>query len=136
MTLDIKKRQMNLCSSAFFGQIKTILQTFSILSLLLISSWYTYQLGFTGGLILDDRANLYAVKQVGGVSDADSLIAYLTKNHSGPTKRPVSMLSFLVDFQEWPPVPSVLKRTNLLIHQINICLVTRIERVRSWLTLS
>jgi len=87
----------------------------ALLALLLLSSW-VYWPGLTGPLLLDDYRNLTPLDAGGGVTDLESLLTFVFGNTSGPTGRPVSMLSFLIDAQSWPPLVASFKYTNIMIH--------------------
>jgi tetratricopeptide (TPR) repeat protein len=89
--------------------------TFFVACLLLFSGWWVYQPGLTGPLLLDDWANLGALEN-NPVNDWGSFRSFIFGNTSGPTGRPVSMLSFLMDGQSWPIEAATLKHTNILIH--------------------
>ncbi|MEX2131937.1 MAG: hypothetical protein WD772_10660 [Pseudohongiellaceae bacterium] len=84
-------------------------------SVLLITT-AIYWPGLSGPLLLDDVVNLQALGEGGGVDDWKSLRRFVTGNESGPLGRPVSMVSFLIDAQDWPPRVAALKYTNLMIH--------------------
>lgn len=66
--------------------------------------------------MLDDFPNLEVLGDSGGVHDWNNFRAYLFGGFSGPTGRPLSLLSFLLDARNWPADPEPFKRTNLLIH--------------------
>mgnify|MGYP003671000249 CR=1 FL=1 len=70
----------------------------------------------TGPLLFDDYNNLVPLGDDGGVSSWSTFKGFVFGNFSGPTGRPVSMLSFLIDAQDWPPNIAALKYTNILIH--------------------
>jgi len=83
--------------------------------LLLMIAWWIYQPGINGPLLLDDWDNL-SVLESSPVNDWNSLRSFVFGNASGPTGRPVSMLSFLLDGQSWPIDVASFKQTNILIH--------------------
>lgn len=64
--------------------------------------------------MLDDFDNLSAMK--GGVNDKLSFFEYLSNGYAGPTGRPISKISFLLDDNAWPSSPENFKQTNLSIH--------------------
>jgi len=82
-----------------------------------------YLPGLSGPFIFDDYTNLSPLGDDGGVSDWSTLRNFVFGNASGPTGRPISMLSFLIDAQDWPPHIAALKYTNILIHVLTGCLL-------------
>ena len=100
-----------------------ILFGISLLGLLLLTC-LLYWPGLTGPLLMDDYGNLGPLGDNGGVRTFDAFRNFVFGNSSGPTGRPVAMLSFLLDAQNWPPPIPALKYTNLMIHLlcgISIC---------------
>lgn len=75
-----------------------------------------YWPGLKGPFLLDDFHNLELLGYHGGVTSLDSALRFTFGNVSGPTGRPVSMASFLLDDATWPAIPFGFKRTNLLLH--------------------
>lgn len=78
-----------------------------------------YRPGLSGGFLFDDFANLPALGRYGPVVDFNGLLRYLTSGIADPSGRPVAMLSFLLDANDWPAEPWSFKRTNLVIHVLN-----------------
>lgn len=93
------------------------------ISLLILMSILVFWPGTSGDFILDDSFNLSPMQKNGGVHNLDTLRAFVFEGISGPTGRPVSLLSFLVDGQTWPTDPFPFKRTNILIHTFNGILI-------------
>lgn len=89
----------------------------------LLISVILYWPGLSGTFLFDDFANLNALGDYGGVRDLQSLTAYLSNGISGPTGRPVALLSFLIDDNTWPSQAWGFKYTNLLLHLLNGCLL-------------
>ena len=83
---------------------------------LLLLTYWLYAPGVNGPLLLDDFWNLRRLGENGGIVNLDNLRQYLFGNSSGPSGRPVSMLAFLIDAQDWPPLVHLLKVTNILLH--------------------
>ncbi len=83
-----------------------------LIALVLIIYWP----GINGPFLLDDFSNLNSLGNGGGVNSWNNFISFVFGNVSGPTGRPVSMLSFLIDAQDWPPHIASFKYTNILIH--------------------
>ncbi len=86
---------------------------------LLAFTWMVYSPGFSGSFLFDDFSSLSQLGNYGTIDNPESLWLYLLGNFSGPTGRPVSMLSFLLDARDWPTDPEPFKRTNILIHLLN-----------------
>ena len=95
-----------------------ILQGIALLVLLLVTAWI-YWPGINGPFVLDDYENLNPLGAGAGIVDLQSMLAFVFGNHSGPSGRPVAMLSFLIDGQNWPPYIASFKYTNILIHLLS-----------------
>ncbi|MBT8147834.1 MAG: hypothetical protein KJN90_13340, partial [Gammaproteobacteria bacterium] len=52
----------------------------------------------------------------GGVDSGQAVLNFVFGNRSGPAGRPVSMISFLLDGQDWPAPAGRFKYNNLMIH--------------------
>jgi hypothetical protein len=87
--------------------------------LALIACAAVYRPGLATGYFFDDAANLPVLGAFGRVDDATTLVRYLTAGRADPTGRPLSLLSFLLDANDWPADPYPFKRTNLLLHLLN-----------------
>lgn len=72
--------------------------------------------GLTGGFLFDDYPNLDAMGHLGGVTNWETFKAFVLSGWSGPTGRPLSLASFLLDDNTWPSSAPLFKQTNLLIH--------------------
>jgi tetratricopeptide (TPR) repeat protein len=112
--------------------------------LLLIAAAFAYWPGLGGPFLFDDFPVFGQLGRYGGVVDWDSFKAFVLGGITGPTGRPVAMLSFLVDGTDWPTDPWPFKRTNLVIHLANasvlallvrqiLCLTGRAKRPASWI---
>lgn len=86
--------------------------------------WFVYQPGLDGGFLFDDWVNLNALGAYGPVDNVATLWLYLTSGTADATGRPLALLSFLLDAQDWPADPYSFKRTNLILHLINGALLT------------
>lgn len=82
-----------------------------------------YWPGLAGPFQFDDFVNLDAIGAYGPVDDWKTLVYYLTSGKADPTGRPVALLSFLFDAQNWPADPRPFKRTNLILHLLNTSLL-------------
>jgi tetratricopeptide (TPR) repeat protein len=81
-------------------------------------AWFVYWPGLTGGFLFDDYSNLALLGTYGHIDDWQSFWLYLLSGFSGPTGRPLSHLSFLMDANFWPADPWPFKRSNVLIHLV------------------
>lgn len=99
--------------------------------------------GLSGPFLFDDEPNLKALGDVGGVHDWVSLKGYILSGWSGPTGRPIALLSFLIDDNTWPSVAAPFKYTNLCFHLITglllawatyllLCAVRFVEARAAW----
>ena len=86
---------------------------------LLALGWWTFAPGLGGSFLFDDYVNLPALGEYGGVSDAHTLSLYLTSGLGDLTGRPLSLLSFLLDANNWPAPAAPFLRTNILLHLLN-----------------
>lgn len=75
-----------------------------------------YWKGVSGGFLFDDHANLNAMAVFGGITDWETFRSFVFSGWSGPTGRPISLASFLLDDNTWPSYAPWFKKTNLLIH--------------------
>lgn len=75
-----------------------------------------YWPGLAGGFLFDDFENLREMGNYGGVGSWETFRAFVFSGWSGPTGRPVSLASFLLDDNTWPSHAPLFKHTNLLIH--------------------
>ena len=80
---------------------------------------FAYWPGLAGPFMLDDFGSIAALGDRGGVKNWETFKAFVFGGHSGPTGRPLALLSFLIDANNWPADPWPFKRTNLGIHLLN-----------------
>lgn len=78
-----------------------------------------YWPGLSGSFLLDDYANLAKLGEYNGVRNLDTFIKYLASGIAGPTGRPLSLLSFLINGTNWPIEPLPFKLTNVLLHGLS-----------------
>lgn len=97
--------------------MKKILPTIFLIGALFLC-FFSYQAGFVGSFLFDDEPNLKYLGELGGINNWFTLKAYILSGWSGPTGRPISLLSFLIDDNTWPSVAAPFKRTNLYLHLI------------------
>ena len=84
---------------------------------------WAYWPGLSGPFLFDDFTNLDELGAFGPMDDWRSFVFYLTSGTADPTGRPVALLSFLIDGQDWPTDPWPFKRTNLVLHLVNTALL-------------
>lgn len=89
------------------------------LALLLLATWCAYAPGLSGGFLFDDFVNLDKLASPGPVDNWPAFWRYITSGTADPTGRPLSLLTFLIDAQNWPADPAPFLRTNVLLHLFN-----------------
>ena len=90
---------------------------------ILAVTWWAYTPGLSGGFLFDDFVNLPALGNYGPVDNWSTFIRYITSGTADPIGRPLALLSFLIDADDWPAEPLSFKRTNVLIHLLNAVLL-------------
>lgn len=88
-------------------------------ALALLATVCVYWPALQGPFVFDDFNVLDSLGYFGGVRDWDTFRAFVLSGPAGPTGRPLAMLSFLVDANNWPADAWAFKRTNLIIHLAN-----------------
>ncbi len=62
---------------------------------------------------------------LGAITNTASALDFIFKADTGSlTGRPLAMVTFLFNIDDWPSSPSGFRRINLLVHIINACLLT------------
>ena len=89
---------------------------FAAAALILTAACYWPSL--SGPFIFDDIPNLQPLARSGGLTSTDSWLRFVGSNESGSLGRPISMLSFALNAQNWPTDPRPFRLTNLLIHLV------------------
>lgn len=103
---------------------------FSILIAFLGATLVLYWLGIQGATFqFDDYPNLSVLGDFGKVDSFNNFLVYFQSGIAGPTGRPLSLLSFLLDGQTWPTESLPFLRTNVLIHAVNGFLIFLIGRL-------
>ena len=78
--------------------------------------WLVYQPGLSGPFLFDDFPNLKEIGALGPIENWELFRAFLASGFAGPTGRPISLASFLLNANDWPADPEPFKLTNILIH--------------------
>ncbi len=94
-------------------------QSFSLLLLVLSITFIIYSYGFKADFIFDDYPNLQDLGNYGDINTWDKAKNFISNGFSGPTGRPISLASFLLNDNTWPSIASSFKYTNTLIHLLN-----------------
>lgn len=81
-----------------------------------------------GPFFFDDYPNLSQLGAFGGVDDWASFKAFVFGGFSGPTGRPVSLLTFLFNSTSWPAEPYGFKIFNVFVHLLNGVLVFLVSK--------
>ena len=87
-------------------------------ALVLAAICYSASLG--SDFQLDDQANLGSLETV---SDRASAIDFILDGTAGPTGRPVSLLTFALQAEQWQHGPDAFLRVNIAIHLLNALLL-------------
>ncbi|WP_174493868.1 tetratricopeptide repeat protein [Acinetobacter sp. Marseille-Q1623] len=90
-----------------------------ILFVILILCLSIYWVGLKGDFLFDDYPNLEDLGTYGIIDSWDKAKNFISNGFSGPTGRPISLASFLIDANTWPADPFSFKYTNLMIHLLN-----------------
>jgi tetratricopeptide (TPR) repeat protein len=94
-------------------------------TILAVGHW-AYSPGLSGAFHFDDYPNLSALGDYGSVHSLETFLAYLRSGIAGPTGRPLSLLSFLLDADSWPADAGPFLRTNVFIHLLNGAVLTAV----------
>ncbi|HKK13837.1 MAG TPA: tetratricopeptide repeat protein, partial [Gammaproteobacteria bacterium] len=97
------------------------------LAVVLVAAWLVYAPGLSGDFLFDDWVNLPPLGAFGPVDNWHTLVTYLLSGIASATGRPLAMLSFLIDANNWPAAPEPFKYTNVMIQLLNGVLL-------AWLT--
>lgn len=104
------------------------LSFYGCLFIVLAITAFVYLPGLNGPFLFDDFANLPPLGETGPIHDTASFARYITSGTADPTGRPVALLTFLLDAQDWPAEPYPFKRTNLILHLTNAALLALLLR--------
>ena len=85
----------------------------------LLVACLAYAPGLHGDFLFDDFANLPSLGAAGAIDSWPKFWLYLSSGTADPTGRPLTLLTFLLNAQNWPANAYPFKCTNLLIHLVN-----------------
>jgi len=97
----------------------TQLSLLGFIAVLLIA-WVCYRPALSGAFQLDDADNLSGLAAVEGTASAANFILSGT---AGPSGRPLALLSFVMQADEWEQGAEAFLRVNILIHMLNAMLL-------------
>jgi len=102
----------------------SVLLPIILFSIVIFITLMVYWPGIRGGFVFDDFPNIVTNEalKINGLSQ-ESLTAAAFSTHSGPTGRPLSMVSFALNEYFTGTDPKPMKLTNLFIHLVNGFLV-------------
>jgi protein O-mannosyl-transferase len=99
-----------------------------LLGVALCLGWLAYSPGLGAGFLFDDYANLPPLGDTGPVVSWQSFARYISAGTADPTGRPLAMLSFLLDANNWPAQARPFTVTNVFIHLVNGILLFAVLR--------
>ena len=82
----------------------------------LILAWFCYRPAISGVFQLDDVSNLAALTSI---EDSSSTIDFVLSGTAGPVGRPLALLSFVFQAEEWEQGAAAFIQVNILIHLLN-----------------
>ncbi|VXA56621.1 putative membrane protein [Acinetobacter proteolyticus] len=86
---------------------------------ILVVCYFIYLVGLEGDFLFDDFPNLQDLGNYGTIDSWDKVQNFISNGFSGPTGRPISLASFLLNDNTWPSFAYSFKYTNLMIHLLN-----------------
>lgn len=102
---------------------------FSLMGLTII----IYYPALSSQFYLDDYQNLKSLSDI----STQGYLQFILDGHAGPAGRPISLLSFALQHQQWPDNPFAFKAVNLFIHLVSGLLIFLIcKQLAAYLELS
>jgi len=86
----------------------------------LLLAWICYRPALSGAFQLDDADNLSGLA---AVEDTASAANFILSGTAGPSGRPLALLSFVMQADEWEQGAEAFLRINVLIHLLNAMLL-------------
>lgn len=90
------------------------------LAAVLLTAWFCYRPALSGDFQLDDRSNLSGLE---AVEDYDTAVDFVLSGSAGPTGRPLALLSFALQAEQWNEGARAFLATNIAIHLLNAILL-------------
>lgn len=91
--------------------------------LVLLGTTGLYWEGLHSIFILDDEPNLQSLKQITDENTWVGIGKFITEGITSRLGRPLSLLTFALQYHHWPTEVWSFKYVNLMIHLINACLI-------------
>ena len=88
--------------------------------IVLSAGWLAYQPALGGAFLLDDSANL---GDLASIDDANSALHFVLSGSAGPVGRPLALLSFVPQADEWGQSARSFLTVNMAIHLLNAAFV-------------
>ena len=82
---------------------------------------YAYGMGVGGAFLLDDFANLQGLSEIHSFSLQD-ILTFAVLGAGGDGGRPLALLTFALQYADWPGNPAAFKMANVGIHLLNCVL--------------
>ena len=86
----------------------------------LVLAWFCYRPALTGAFLLDDIPTLGGLAHI---EDARTASDYVLSGADGPTGRPLALLTFALQADQFDDGPPAFLRVNILIHLLNAVLL-------------
>lgn len=92
-----------------------------LLPLIILAAFFIYFPGIHGIFLLDDAPNLRGLEEIHSPLSWQKIYHYVVTSGeaASPTLRPVSMLSFVLQYASWPAYPAHFKLANIAIHLVS-----------------
>jgi len=91
--------------------------------LLLFITVALYWAGLHGIFLLDDEPNFIPLQLIDDTQLWAGILQYVSEGEAGWLGRPLSLLTFALQYHDWATNPWNFKYVNLMIHLLNGCLV-------------
>lgn len=89
----------------------------------LLISWFIHAPGMDSAYVLDDATVLQTLSIIESQDDLDEMLNYILAGHTGPSGRPLSSLTYALQFDAWPSNPQAFHRIDILLHLLAGCLL-------------
>ena len=94
---------------------------------ILLLAWFCYRPALSGDFQLDDRSNLSGLQYV---DDTSSMFEFVLSGAAGPTGRPIALLTFGLQADQFQHGAEAFLRVNVLIHLLNAALLASGQPLR------